>query len=248
MEISKKNLIIVIVAALFVIAAIALALVINTQKSSETAEKAGSGTIQSIPSLPESQIAVSPDLAGVKNETQSEIASVQQKESQISEKSYRDKSGRIIGLSDFAKENGIKIQEAVLQNSSQKDYKIFFCAKGKNESPASGIVLQLRRDIDPNRYRELYPKMKNDMKNWEKTIFGDLVSLFFPKESFGKEPAFGETKYTTSNKVNIVPIRYANLTADSGKQYSVDWGFLNDQVFISNDKDCLWRELDLNAD
>jgi hypothetical protein len=238
----------IIIALVVLAAALVLVLFMNAKKSSETTQKIDSGSVQNIPTLPEMQISPSPDLNTVKKSTQDELTNVQNSGNQISEKSYKDQSGKIISLNDFAKASGFKIESNVLQNASQKDYTIFSCAKTKGEQPAIGLMLQLRRDVDPKKYQQSYPEMGKNMKNWEKSLFQDLAPLFFPGESFDKEPAFNETKYTTSNKANIVSIRFANLIAVSGKQYSIDWGFLNDQIFISNDKDCLRRELDNNAD
>lgn len=245
MNVSTKKIIIII----FVIVAVAVALFlfVSMKKSSQqTTEQ--ENTVQNIPTLPEAQIAKSPNLSEIKKSAQEEINNTQNNSIQISEKSYKNNSGQLIGLDDFVAANEMKIETGVLQNASQKDYATFSCADGKNLRPAVGLMLQLRRDVDPKKYQQSYPDMEKNMRNWEKTIFQDFFPLFFPGESFSKEPVFVETKYTTSNKANIISIRFANLTAASGKQYSIDWGFLNDQIFISNDKDCLRRELDKNAD
>lgn len=243
---SKKTILLIFVAIVIIILAVFLVLFLNSRKPREIPQ--GGEADQSIPALPAAQIAKLPDPSEIRKSVQGEIDSVQSKEIQISEKSYKTASGQLISLDDFASANGIKIKTEVVQNSSQKDYITFFCARDTKERPAIGVMFQLRRDVSADKYKELYPKMKGDMKNWEKTIFNDLAPLFFPDESFVGESVFGEVKYTTSNKANVIQIRYANLTAVSGKQYSIDWGFLNDQVFISNDRDCLRRELDKNAD
>lgn len=247
MDFSKKN---IIISAIVILAALLVLIIfLNAKKTSKTVQTNGnSGSTQNIPTLPEAQIAFDPDLTTIQKSMQDELANVQNAENQISEKSYKDPSGKIISLVDFVKASGFKIENGVLQNASQKDYASFSCAKAKSERPAIGLMLQLRRDVDPKKYQQLYPEMEKNMKNWEKTMFQDMLALFFPGESFGKEPVFSEAKYTTSNTVNNISIRFANLTAVSGKQYSIDWGFLNDQIFISNDKDCLRRELDQNAD
>ena len=248
MAISRKNIIIIIVAVILLIAvALTLALIVKSRKLSETVQKNG-GVDQNIPSLPESQLAKSPDPSEIKNSVQQELKDTQTNASRISEKSYKNSAGQIISLDDFASANGMKFEAGALENSSQKDYRTFFCAKEKNKRPAIGIMLQLRRDVDPKQYQQMFSKMDSDMKKWESTIFSDLSPLFFPEESFSQEPKFSVSKYTTSNKANIIQIHYANLVAISGKNFSIDWGFLNDNIFISNDRDCLRRELDKNAD
>jgi hypothetical protein len=249
MNFSKKNIIITISAIVVLIALLVLIIFLNTKKTSEIVRINGNnGSNQNIPILPETKIASDPDLNTIQKSMQNELANVQNTGSQISEKSYKDPSGKIISLDDFVKANEFKIESGVLQNASQKDYSSFSCAKTKGERPAIGLMLQLRRDVDPKKYQQSYPDMEKNMKNWEKNMFQDVLALFFPGESFDKDPAFGEAKYTTSNTVNNISIRFANLTAVSGKQYSIDWGFLNDRIFISNGKDCLRRELDQNAD
>jgi hypothetical protein len=231
-----------------VLAAISVFLVLRSAKTPEQAVSNRANERQNVPTLPENEVSQSPDLGEVKKETQSNLASEKNSQKEISEKVYEDKSGKIISLVDFAKANGLKIDGGVVANSSQKDFMTFSCPGKSGDQRSVGIMLQLRRDVDAEKYRLSYPDMEKNMKNWEKNMFSDLASLFFPGESFSKEPAFNVSKYITSNGVNIVEIRYANLEAVSGKQYSVDWGFLGDQVFVSNDKDCLRRELDNNAD
>lgn len=248
MELSRKNILFIIIAIVVLIAALILVLFINMRNSSQQTTSGQKNETQNFATLPGAQIAKSPDLSEVKNSTHEELNNVEQKGVEISEKNYKDQLGKIISLDDFAKANGIKIEPRVLQNSGQKDYVSFSCAKAENERPAIGLMLQLRRDVDPKKYQQSYSEMEQNMKSWEKTMFQDLAPLFYPGEIFSKEPVFKETKYTTANKANIVPIRFANLSAESGRQYSIDWGFLNDQVFISSDKDCLRHELDKNAD
>ncbi len=245
----SKKTILFIFTGIIIIASIAfLVMFLNSKKSKEAVQDKDEKMNQDIPPLPESQIAEAPDLFQIQKNVHEEISNVQEKSAQISEKTYENTSGQVISLNDFAKANKLKIETGVLQNSSQKNYLTFSCAVGTGERPAVGIVLQLRRDVPADKYNNLYPKMESDMENWEKTIFGDLAPLFFPGESFDKEPLFSKVEYTTSNKVNIVEIHYANLVSVSRKQYSIDWGFLNDQIYISNNKDCLRRELDKNAD
>jgi hypothetical protein len=246
MNISTKKIIVVVLTVLFVV--FALYVLINMRTSSQQTVAIQESAVQTIPTLPEAQISPSPDLGAVKKSTQDELINVQRLEKQISEKNYKDSTGKIISLNDFAKANGIKIESGVLQDTSQKDYATFSCANDKSGRPAIGLVIQLRRDVDPKKYQQLYPEMEKNMKDWEGAIFQDLSPLFFPGESFDAKPAFSEAKYTTSNKANIISIRFANLIAVSGKQYSIDWGALNDQFFVSNDKNCLRQELDKNAD
>lgn len=238
----------IIIAAILAMAASVLFIINKTKKSSKTTPKTDTSGPQNVPTLPEAQVAVAPDLGDVKKNTQDELKNVQQKNIQISEKIHMDQSGRIIVLDDFVEANEIKIESGVLQSSSQRDYFSFSCAETKEKIPAVGLMLQLRRDVDPKKYQQSYSEMDQFMKQWEASIFQDLSPLFFPGELFHNSPRFVASKYTTTNGVNIVEIRYANLTADSGKQYSIDWGFLNDQIYISNNRDCLRRELDGSAD
>ncbi|PIU77744.1 MAG: hypothetical protein COS72_04470 [Candidatus Moranbacteria bacterium CG06_land_8_20_14_3_00_43_56] len=244
----SKKIIIIIIAIILIVATSVLFIINKTKKSSETVLKTNGGEAQNIPMLPGAQLAKSPDPSEIKNSVEQGLKDTQTNSSQISEKSYKNSAGQVISLSDFANANEVKIEAGVLQNSSQKDYTTFSCAKEKNECPAIGIMLQLRRDVDPQQYQQMFSKMNGDMKKWESTIFSDLSPLFFPGESFSREPKFNVSKYTTSNKVNTIQVRYANLIAASGKNFSIDWGFLNDNVFISNDRECLRRELDQNAD
>lgn len=247
MIISRKK-IIFITAGAVVLIALALVLIVNVKRMARTPEESAGETNKNIPIFSAGELADSPDLDEIRKSVQNELINTQKNVVPIAEKSYQDSSGRQIRLNDFINANGLKIEAGLLQNSSQKDYASYACAKGKDERPAIGIMFQQRRDVDSAKYQRTFSEMEKDMTKWEKAIFNELGPLFFPEESFKEEPKFYVSSYTTSNKANIVQIHYANLTSASEKKYSIDYGFLNDNLLISNDKNCLRRMLDQNAD
>lgn len=248
MVVSRKNLIFIF-AGLIVLVALTLTIIANFRKTIPAEKENVSETGGAVPSLPGGEPlaeSVSPD--EIKKSVQEGLNATQKNKDQILKKIYRDNSGRQISLNDFVGANGIKIETGVLQGSSQKDYATYSCVAEKGARPAVGIMLQQRRDVDASKYQQMFSEMEKSMGKWEKTIFADLVPLFFPGETFRDVPKFNSSDYATSNKANTVKVRFANLTSVSGNSYSIDWGFLNDNLLIGNDKNCLRKMFDQNAD
>ena len=145
------------------------------------------------------------------------------------------------------KANEFKMESGVCGIQVKRIMRLFPARMEKMNVRRLVLCFNLGGMLIPRSISSYIPKWKKYEKLGEVYI-SDLSPLFFSGKSFNKEPAFNEIKYTTSNKANIITIRFANSVASSGKQYSIDWGSLNDQIFISNDKDCLRQELDKNAD
>lgn len=156
----------------------------------------------------------------------------------ISEFTVKDSEGKIVLFRTFLQSSGLKIDEPVLKLSDELEYTLFNCSLDSSAS-ATGLIFEVNKNQDLKSYVNSVDPLTENVKKWENKMFQGLSPLFFSGESFSQFPSFNETKFDMSNGINTVIIRFANLKAESGKTFSVDWSMFDGKIFISNNKECL---------
>ena len=161
---------------------------------------------------------------------------------------FKNKEDQSASLENFANSLKISIYPSVYKNLSQENYSVFFCSNFSN-IPTKGIKLS----FSPSATSDFYAKntvIEKGMEDWQENLFYDTKNVFFPSDSLDKStpPTFNSTSYMTENGMNEVQIKYGSITSKEGKELSLDYAILNEQVFISNNKECLRKALDYYQD
>lgn len=250
----KKKYIFILAAIVIIIAVLIISSVVsknmNSPKTSVSSNQNANGN-NAIPPLSgnglnnASQPAVTSEEIGQQIKNNAEAAKNQ--ETKISEFTVKDSNGKIVPFRNFLQSSGAKIDEPVLKLSDELEYTLFNCSAASSASP-TGLIFEVNKDQDLKSYVSSGDPLKNNVKKWENKMFQDLSPIFFPGESFFQTPIFNETRFDTSNGINSIVIRYANLKSNSGKTFSIDWSMFYDQIFISSNKDCLRQLLNKHQD
>jgi len=183
----------------------------------------------------------------IENQIKGNIESAKNTESKVSEVTAKNSSGKNISFQSFLQSSGLKMDESVLRLSDQAAYKVFNCSVDSSNASA-GLIFEVNKSQDLKSYLGSVDLLTGNVKKWESKMFQDLSPLFFPGEFFSQVPNFNEVRFDTSNGINSVVIRFANSKSESGKTFSIDWSIFNNQIFISNDKDCLRKILNEHQD
>ena len=249
----KKN-IFIIIAIILVVAVIVFYIIFSknmnstsnniplnqSQNSSSTIPRLSGGELNDI-----SQEVIAPQY--ITDQIKSNIESAKNMESKISEFTVKNSSGENLSFRSFLQSSGLKMDESVLRLSDQTEYSVSNCSTD-SFAPATGLIFEVNKDQDLKNYVDSVDRLTEAVKKWENKMFQDLSILFFPGESFSQIPSFNEIRFDTSNNINSVIVRFANLKSESGKTFSVDWSMFNNQIFISNDKECLRNMLNERQD
>lgn len=249
----KKNIIILAVITLPLIA-LSLKIIFSKNTSSTNTNTPPSSNENVNNTLPQtigngsnniSQQAVTPE--DVSRQIKSNIEAAKNQKTKVSEFTVKDPDGKIVLFRSFLQSSGLKIDESVLQLSDNSEYTLFNCSSDSSVS-AAGLIFEVNKDQDLKSYVNSVDPLTENVKKWESKMFQGLSPLFFPGESFPQSPSFNETKFNMSNDINTVTIRFANLKADSGKTFSIDWSMFDGKIFISSNKDCLRKLLNKYQD
>lgn len=246
----KTKNIFILIAIIIIVAIIVLAIILKYVKPLNNgipADNKNNNTNSDVPPLSgsESGLQVSQRTAGIEDmrkQINSNIEAAEKSNSKTSEFTAKTWDGKIMPFRNFLQSNDVKIDESVLKLSDEQEYSQFNCSLNYSAF-ATGLIFEVNKNQDLKSYLNSVDPLTESVEKWEKNMFQDLAPLFFPGESFSQSPKFSENRFDTSNGINAATIRYANLKADSGKTFSIDWSMFFEQIFISNDKDCLRQQL-----
>ena len=93
-------------------------------------------------------------------------------------------------------------------------------------------------------FYDTYSAIENGLKSWDQTIFPDLQKLLFPGSDIeaGAIVEFKKSSYKT--KTTQATVYFANFKDKAGNDLSIDYAYLMESIFISNNKDCLRKIID----
>lgn len=247
MKINKKF---IIISAILAIAAVSTFAFIWLRSGNQITEESQEEIFQQPPELPRNEFSVTNASKDGKELYQEARWKAQDSKNQnISETYFRDKSREFLPLNRFLGDNGLKINPEISKNLDQKTYSAFFCPLLAGEESV-GLMIELVTGIDILEKVGMIDETEENLLNWEKTLFFDLKPIFYPNDTLEDSAKFqfSNANYISENGLTETVIRYANTKSIEGKNLSLDYTFFNEQIFISNNKDCLRRMIDLYQD
>lgn len=241
----KKITIILIVIALAIIMLFVYYFTSKKNSSNETLE---SEISKEIPLLPNREI-VQVDKGTLKEKISEQVLHQENKGEGYLEMTLESQENQTITLDDFAEVENMKIDKKVHDNLSQSKYQIFSCCMEEGKCK-KGIILHISEGGSGKEIVERYENIKSGLKDWEKSIIGDLREFLFAGMQIGNlsELKFSSTEFLTENGANNIEIKYVNFKEISDQGLSFNYAFFDNQIFISNDKDCIRAALNKYGD
>ncbi len=138
-------------------------------------------------------------------------------------------SGEVVGLEMFSQAMEIKINRNIKNILNQNDFALVKC-QSENGRNMQGIILNVKLFKS---FPNLYEREKEWMREWERTILGDLHQILFPGIVFGesylnKPLQFRDGKY-----------RYAEVELPDGTRSSINYNIVFDSIIITTSLPCL---------
>ena len=213
---NKKTLIIILTALLIIL--IVVAVILKFYPSTATPEEA-------------------------KQAFEEQLTLATEKNSEFSQAVLTDKRDNVVPLGSLTEGMDIKLEKSLENNIQQNNYKVFFCSNGTN-NPYIGLMFRFKESNSVDEFYDIYDSIENGLRDWDQSIFPDLQNLLFPNSVINSN-AIAEFHSTVYNsEKNYAIVKYANFKDTTGKDLSIDYTYLMESVFISNNKDCLRKVLD----
>lgn len=232
---SKKAILIISLVVIFVAGTVFFLLYYSA--TNEKKETGVTPPTQTIPNLPVDQVQTN-TVNNSANKTEIEAAFKQTTNQSITKKTeevgyqvtrYKDKNNQAIPLDNFSKSIGLSISPSVRSLLRDDNYFSFYCP-GTNGKKDFGIAFNVK-------LFKLYPNLYEDevsfMKKWENTILKDVYKVVFPGTEF-KEADLNQPLNFKDGKY-----RYANVRLSSGTEISLNYGILEDDIFIASSPKCM---------
>ncbi|MFH1559635.1 MAG: hypothetical protein ABIC19_03925 [Patescibacteria group bacterium] len=145
----------------------------------------------------------------------------------------------------------MEIQPQIYDNLDQLRYSTFFCYDSPQKN-AIGLKLHLNlgETTDTKEARRVFDIIQTAFQAWDQSVSKELKGVLFPDQSIDQTtpPASGKTTFTASNGFNVIDVYYVNLKSQTGQDLSIDYALLSEEIFISNDPDCLRNALNYYQD
>lgn len=167
----------------------------------------------------------------------------------VSEVIFKDKEDIYIPLGKTEEALNIAIDPTIKKNLNQEYYSLFTCSKLQKD-PVIGMKFELTTQANVKDAININDQAPKDLSLWEESIIYDMKNLLYPNESLKNiEPLhFYPTGYTSQNGLTYTTIRFADFVDENGERLSINYTFFNEQIFISNDRECLKKMIDLYQD
>jgi hypothetical protein len=236
MTIDKKYTIVAIIVFLMIIAFIFFYLKTNVEQQTFSSQKT-EGVAVPLPTQQTKDASNEDIKAGIAEE---KINQSEETNKDYSEALLKEEGGQNISLKNYIDSKGVHMNSEVYGELEQSGFRNFNCCADK-EKCGNGIIFTVKQDGNGRDLVGRYQRFENGLKIWEASFLKDLKNLFFENAEidFASIPQFQSAKFVTENGANTIEIRYINFMDAEKNNLSINYAFFDNQLFISDDKNCM---------
>src|SRR4030042_347801 len=240
----KKNIIIILLTVLAIIAIVYLAISVSREKKIEKSTEVEIGSLpigesrKSILSIENTSnpVEINDSYGQYVEQDVSNFPSYE-KEGISTDYPPSDKSGKLIDLDSFFGSVNAKINPKVRSLVGSNYYGLFYCVNEKNKKEY-GVAFDVGEE-DPNKLKKYSDEAKNYMRLWEPYLLKDLRAILFPKPDLSEEYlnqklVFNDGKY-----------RFASVNLPDGKSsisYAIKDSPIN-RIYVTTSQECMEKAL-----